>query len=359
MTAMHRSKGAFLRYKQTMMCNGMAWMYFTQTKGRRDFAKLPEKYIFILFNPYFMKQVLTAVFLLATTISISAQTREVRSLHPINEKSVVIYTTATCSIVFLKGEMKNAFSNDKTTNWFLLKSKEEQQAAMRAIALLDKSEGPLFLLADDAMAPADKRELASLIKQRMGAGLLRHGHIEVFDSNKKRLDTIEMAGYSKFFFKNSNTPFFVSEGDNAGTGNVKMSGQQDMAIGTAPIAADPGWQKEEKQDENAVFELVEMPAEYPGGSSKLKAYISNNLRYPEKDKLAGNKGTAFVSFIVEKDGSLTDLRCVKAPGDDMCQEALRLIRESGKWKTAMQNGKTVRVKTIIPVHFTFPSATKQ
>jgi TonB family protein len=306
-----------------------------------------------------MKHILTTVFFFTTTISLSAQTRVARSLHPIEEKSVVIYATPTCAIVFLKGEMKNAFSYDKTTNWFLLKSKEEQQAAMRAIALLDKSEGPLFLLADDPLAPADKRELASLIKQQMGAGLLHHGHVEVFDSNKKRVDSFEMIGYNKFFFKNSSTPFFVSEVDGSGTGNVKMGGQQDMAIGTAPIAADPGWQKEEKQDENAVFTLVEIPAEYPGGSSKLKAYISNNLRYPEKDKLAGNKGAAFVSFIVEKDGSLTDLKCVKAPSEEMCQEALRLIRESGKWKTGMQNGKTVRVKTIIPINFTLTPAAKQ
>ena len=160
-----------------------------------------------------MKLILITILLFVATITSYTQTRALRACQTITEKSIVRYTNKACTVVFLKGELMNAFSYAKTTNWFLLKSPEEKQAALRAVALL-KKEGPLTLLVNDPKAVADKNELASLIEQRLGVAAFLVGKIEVYDKNNKRQDTIETVinrAYYKFYLRNSSTPFFVTE----------------------------------------------------------------------------------------------------------------------------------------------------
>jgi hypothetical protein len=154
-----------------------------------------------------MKPILITALLFATSLAGYTQPRTLRATDDIKEKSVVIYINNACTIVFLKGELSNAFSNDMTSSWFKMKFPEQRQAALRAVALL-KKDGPLTLKTGNAKASADEKELASLIEERLAAGPFMIGNVNVFDKNKVRQDTIEVVNHRKFYFRKSATPFF-------------------------------------------------------------------------------------------------------------------------------------------------------
>lgn len=154
-----------------------------------------------------MKPILITALLLAANLAAYTQPRTLRATDIIEEKSVVIYVNNASTIVFLKGELSNAFSNDMTSSWFKRKFPEEQQAALHAVTLL-KKEGPLTLKANNPKASANEKELTSLIEKRLAVAPFMVGNVEVYDKNKVRQDTIEVVNYRKFYFRSSATPFF-------------------------------------------------------------------------------------------------------------------------------------------------------
>ena len=158
-----------------------------------------------------MKQILTALFLFSVSLSGLAQSRQTILLKPLNESAIVLYINETYAIAFRKQDLKDEFTNSQQSNWFLNKSTEEKLAVKRAIGLLDGSNAMLPLLANDPLAPAPRRALALLIRENLGAGLISHGKVEVYDQNKKRRDTIETINNTHFYFRNSDSAFFVSE----------------------------------------------------------------------------------------------------------------------------------------------------
>jgi TonB family protein len=109
----------------------------------------------------------------------------------------------------------------------------------------------------------------------------------------------------------------------------------------------------DKQVEEPVFTYVEQQPEFPGGIQAQQKFISDNIKYPQIEKEAGKQGTVFVSFTVEKDGSITDIKEVKgiagAPG--FTKEAIRLMSMMPNWKPGMMNGRPVRVTMTVPVRF--------
>ena len=103
---------------------------------------------------------------------------------------------------------------------------------------------------------------------------------------------------------------------------------------------------------NMVFYKVEHEPEFPGGIEKLYRYLGKNLRYPAAAKENNVQGKVFVTFIVEKDGSLTDLKISKSLSPETDAEAIRLMQACPKWNPGIQNGRPVRVAYTIPVAFT-------
>lgn len=98
---------------------------------------------------------------------------------------------------------------------------------------------------------------------------------------------------------------------------------------------------------------TQMP-EFPnGGSEGMIEFIQNHLEYPMAEKQADIQGTILMQFIVEKDGSLSDIRAIKSVpgGENLEKEAARVIRLMPKWKPGMQDGKTVRVYKNVPFYF--------
>lgn len=109
--------------------------------------------------------------------------------------------------------------------------------------------------------------------------------------------------------------------------------------------------EEEKEDEDEIFVAVEDNPEFPGGQKALYQWLQNNLKYPQREKEVGIQGRVIVQFVVNKDGSITQVNAVKGPSEGLKKEAERVIKQMPKWKPGKQRGKPVRVKYTIPVFF--------
>jgi len=109
---------------------------------------------------------------------------------------------------------------------------------------------------------------------------------------------------------------------------------------------------EEEEIEAPVF-VAEQDALPPGGLQawrvKIGKYCQKN--YPERDRRAGVSGRVYVSFVIEKDGSLTDIKIMKGLSKSLDKVALDAIRKSGKWKAAKQGGRKVRLMKRLPIKF--------
>lgn len=100
-----------------------------------------------------------------------------------------------------------------------------------------------------------------------------------------------------------------------------------------------------------VFLVVEDPAEPVGGYPAFYQYIANNLKYPEQARKMGVEGKVFVQFVLDEQGNITEVKTVKGIGAGCDAEAIRVISESPQWKPAMQRGKKVKQRIIIPIVF--------
>jgi TonB family protein len=100
-----------------------------------------------------------------------------------------------------------------------------------------------------------------------------------------------------------------------------------------------------------VFAIAEEMAQFNGGDKALQNYLKTNLIYPEDAKNAKKKGSVYVSFIVEKDGSLSAISIVKSLDKSCDAEAIRLVKNMPAWIPATSRGKSVRVKLIQPIRF--------
>ena len=104
-------------------------------------------------------------------------------------------------------------------------------------------------------------------------------------------------------------------------------------------------------EETKVFDVVEQMPSFPGGQSALLQYLSSNIKYPVVAEENGVQGRVIVTFVVEKDGSITDVRVVKSVDPSLDKEAQRVVKSMPKWIPGKQNGSAVRVKYTVPVTF--------
>lgn len=108
----------------------------------------------------------------------------------------------------------------------------------------------------------------------------------------------------------------------------------------------------QQNDEDVVFIIVEQVPEFPGGKEALIKFLSENVKYPQVAKENKIEGRVVCQFVVDKDGTITDVTVVKSGGDaSLDKEAVRVLRMMPKWKPGMQKGKPVRVKYTVPVNF--------
>ena len=105
------------------------------------------------------------------------------------------------------------------------------------------------------------------------------------------------------------------------------------------------------QKKTKVYDIVEVMPQYPGGMQELMQYLAKNIKYPPKAEKKGIEGKVMINFIVEKDGSISNVKIVRHIHPLLDKEAERVIKAMPRWSPGKQEGKPVRVKFNIPVAF--------
>lgn len=100
-----------------------------------------------------------------------------------------------------------------------------------------------------------------------------------------------------------------------------------------------------------VYDNVEQMPQYKGGFDAMASFIQRHLKYPEKSKKENVAGMVFVSFVVEKDGSLSEVNVMKGVNEELDAEAVRVVKLFHNWEPGMKDGKVVRTKMILPIKF--------
>ena len=100
-----------------------------------------------------------------------------------------------------------------------------------------------------------------------------------------------------------------------------------------------------------IFDVVEQQPSFPGGQSALLSWLSSNIHYPPVAEENGIQGRVVVSFVVEPDGSISNVQVVRGVDPSLDKEAVRVTKAMPKWVPGKQNGQAVRVKYNLPVTF--------
>ena len=137
-------------------------------------------------------------------------------------------------------------------------------------------------------------------------------------------------------------------------GNINQEGVKDEGI-VAPPVSDEGKgvveaPKKEEEDWDKTFTKVEIESEYPGGASAWQRYLNKNLRYPQDAIDNEIQGTVVVQFIVDKGGNVSEVEAISGP-KELRDEAVRVIKKSGSWTPAVQNGRQVKSYKKQPIVF--------
>jgi len=103
--------------------------------------------------------------------------------------------------------------------------------------------------------------------------------------------------------------------------------------------------------EDMIMTTVEEPPKFPGGYDALKNFMAENIKYPETARNSSISGVVYVSFVVEKNGSIGDVMVLKSIGGGCDEEAVRVIKLMPNWIPGKQKGQNVRTKFTIPINF--------
>lgn len=121
--------------------------------------------------------------------------------------------------------------------------------------------------------------------------------------------------------------------------------RNDIAVAPPPPA------EPKPEVSNKVFDVVEVMPSFPGGQGALMKYLSENIKYPVVAQENGVQGRVIVGFVVERDGSISDVTVMRSVDPSLDREAQRVVKSMPKWNPGKQNGSAVRVKYTVPVVF--------
>lgn len=107
----------------------------------------------------------------------------------------------------------------------------------------------------------------------------------------------------------------------------------------------------EADDDDRIYEMVEENAQFPGGDAECFKWLSEHIKYPSICVEQGVQGRVIVNFVVNRDGSIVDVKTVRSPDPNLTKEAERVVKLMPKWKPARQGNKTVRSRFTLPVMF--------
>ena len=118
-----------------------------------------------------------------------------------------------------------------------------------------------------------------------------------------------------------------------------------------PVVVVVAKKPQEEAEPEVIFDVVENMPEFPGGVPEMMKFLATNVKYPDEAFSKGIEGRVILTFIVEKDGSISNVKVVKSVNETLDAEAVRVVEMMPKWKPGKQNGRDVRVKYTIPVAF--------
>lgn len=117
------------------------------------------------------------------------------------------------------------------------------------------------------------------------------------------------------------------------------------------VVAQPTEEVMPEEEADNIFTIVEVRPEPVGGISAFYAYVAENMEYPNRARRMNIEGRVFIEFVVEKEGSLTDIKVAKGIGGGCDEEAIRVISQAPKWNPGKQRGRAVRTRMVMPIVF--------
>ncbi len=114
-----------------------------------------------------------------------------------------------------------------------------------------------------------------------------------------------------------------------------------------------------EKDENGAFILVDYMPEFPGGEEAMMKFLGDNTKYPAQARENGSSGVVIVSFIVEVDGSLSNIKVLRSVEESLDNEAIRVVKSMPKWNPGKHNGEKVRVNYNLPLRFSLDNKPKK
>ena len=158
------------------------------------------------------------------------------------------------------------------------------------------------------------------------------------DSEVKEEDEIKLDEVQK---SDKAVGAFTVEGNDE-VGGAVLKAKEDIAAPEPP---------KHVVEETKIFTVVEQMPMYPGGDAALMGYLRDNIHYPTVAAENGVQGRVVVGFVVERDGSITDVNILRGVDPSLDREAMRVVKSMPKWTPGKQNGSAVRVKYQVPVSF--------
>lgn len=131
---------------------------------------------------------------------------------------------------------------------------------------------------------------------------------------------------------------------------IKSEDDQSQRQTEVYIPPPPPKPKQEEVTEE-IFVVVEEQPEFPGGQAAMMKFLSDNIKYPVIAQENGIQGRVICNFVVERDGSITDVQVVRGQDPSLDREAIRVIQQMPRWKPGKQRGSAVRVRFTLPVVF--------
>ena len=143
--------------------------------------------------------------------------------------------------------------------------------------------------------------------------------------------------------------------DKVAVGSEDKEGVKDRTVEAVrseiAVAAPPPPPAPKPEVATKVFDVVEEMPSFPGGNAALMSYLNSNTKYPVVAQENGVQGRVIISFVVERDGSISDVKVARSVDPSLDREAQRVVKSMPRWTPGKQNGQTVRVKYTVPVVF--------
>ena len=143
--------------------------------------------------------------------------------------------------------------------------------------------------------------------------------------------------------------------DKVAVGSEDKEGVKDRTVEAVrseiAVAAPPPPPAPKPEVATKVFDVVEEMPSFPGRNAALMSYLNSNTKYPVVAQENGVQGRVIISFVVERDGSISDVKVARSVDPSLDREAQRVVKSMPRWTPGKQNGQTVRVKYTVPVVF--------